>query len=118
MNSYRKFSFALTVIIVLFVSCSDFQSKDLTFESEKWKNGNSSFRARMISDLLKSKVLENKTKTEVIEVLGGPDNDENGYFIYKFEFGGWLDKIFLIKYHLIITFNLENKVNQTMIADY
>ena len=52
------------------------------FDKEKWKS-NSENRYELSEDIIESKILIGKTKTEVIEILGEPDgNKEENYWSY------------------------------------
>lgn len=68
-------------IILLFaciflVSClaKDFKSNNLSFDSEKWKSGDLRIRGQMVEDLVKSHILNRKTKSEIKVILGDPDH--------------------------------------------
>jgi len=84
----------LTKIILIFVcvfiaSCkTDSLPNDIAFDSAKWKSGDSRTRGRMAHNLQHSSILANKTKFEVIGILGEPDDqsDSNNWF-YKVDFG-------------------------------
>lgn len=112
MNLHRKFLYALTIFCIVFSSCNRFQSDDLVFESEKWKTGNSRLRGRMVWNLLEKRILESKSKTEVIEILGGSDNEEGNIFVYQID-TGWI----IGSQNLIVSFDSKDKVERTITVD-
>jgi hypothetical protein len=79
----RKKIYILLVLTLCFVvAYIDFSRPE--FDSEKWKNSdcdspNLSVRRDMVDALTASSILKNKTKHQVIDILGEPDNPE-GYF--------------------------------------
>lgn len=74
---------------VLITACkADSQLNNLKFDSTNWKSGNSRARGNMAHDLQRSSILANKTKVEVVELLGEPDNQKDSkIWLYKVNFG-------------------------------
>lgn len=79
------------------------------FESSKWKNFKYS-RQSMLKDIIENKLLMNKSKEEVIEILGkpteiGPCDNCIGYSTYKH------DEDFSLDHKVLeINFDKQNKV--------
>jgi hypothetical protein len=58
------------------------KEKKFDFSKEKW-DSSKELRFEMRNDLVDSKMLENKTKEEVVRILGQPDNgDTTDYWTY------------------------------------
>lgn len=71
------YMFLLYLLFWLFVLANyDFREK--AFDTEKWKKEPED-RVLMIEDLEKRKILENKSKTEVINLLGNPEINNSTY---------------------------------------
>lgn len=69
--------FLLYVFFWIFLFATyDFREK--AFDSEKWKKEPKT-RVIMIEDLKKRKILKNKSKTEVINLLGNPEYNDSTY---------------------------------------
>lgn len=78
----------LILAISFAVSCkSDSLPNNLPFNSEEWKTGDSRRRGRMAHDLQQKSILVNKTKFEVVELLGKPDEQSNSKnWLYRVNF--------------------------------
>jgi len=71
-----KVNFGVRISILIFFaffSCS----KNLKFDSEKWKNAGGEnivfdMRANMVADLIESGILLNKSELEIIELIDSP----------------------------------------------
>ncbi len=85
-------SIILIFACVLIVACkADSQPKHLKFDSTNWKSGNSRARGNMAHDLQRSPILADKTKVEVVELLGEPDNQKDSKtWLYKVNLGDTL----------------------------
>lgn len=69
---------------------------DLQFDSKQWQVGNPSLRMRMAVNLIQSKALEGKTKQEVEQVLGRP-NERNEHVEFGYNLGPRImDTVFLV----------------------
>ncbi|GGW55491.1 hypothetical protein DFQ11_101489 [Winogradskyella epiphytica] len=73
------------ILFIAFVASTiliyEFEEK---FDREKWKN-QPSFRYEMVEDIIDNELLLDKTKTEVISLLGKPNDsysDGKNYFVY------------------------------------
>ncbi len=110
----------LIITIICFASsaCRDFQSNNLAFSKDEWKKNNIRLRGRMSGSLLEQKhLLAEKTKEEIIEILGEPDESGNHYLKYRIDWGSILEAS-IQKYFIIIEINpLNNKVNKIAIID-
>ena len=80
------------------ISCS----KDLKFDSGKWKNAGGEnitldIRTNMVSDLIKSKILLNKNESDIIELIGNPsrlntkESENIKYFAVQEKYGMDID---------------------------
>ena len=56
-------------------SCAE--PKPQPFDTTKWLVGNASVRASMVQDINQRRLLEGKTKAEVVQLLGKPDYELN-----------------------------------------
>lgn len=69
------YAFAVFLAFIVF----DFGSGDISFNKEKWAVNHwagaysPTLRRRMLNDLFASEILDHKTKTEIINLLGNPD---------------------------------------------
>ena len=72
-------SFIILLIILFwtFVLVS-YGWREKAFDAEKWKKEPNT-RVLMIDDLMKRKILENKSKTEVLNLLGKPESNDSTY---------------------------------------
>ncbi len=88
---------AITVIIALCAGCTRTEATragdasnrteavQAAFDSGAWKSGVGGVRGRMANDLIGRKVLLGKTRAEVQQLLGAPDQEgpgSLGYFVY------------------------------------
>jgi outer membrane protein assembly factor BamE (lipoprotein component of BamABCDE complex) len=62
------------------------------FDSQKWRDGDAQERGTMFIDLFKKRMVNGKTKDEVLALLGEPDKkstaDGSDIWHYKVEFAG------------------------------
>jgi outer membrane protein assembly factor BamE (lipoprotein component of BamABCDE complex) len=104
----------------IFVSCSYF-SKSVSFDSEKWKIADFKTKHVMADDIIKNKLIKDRTKTDVLELLGEPT--ERGVFsklpawYYRLDDGYFLgNKVF--EYSFIVKFDKSGeKVELVGIVD-
>lgn len=81
------------ILILFLANCSmDSQKDGLPFNSEIWKGADKRVRGRMALDLQNSRLLINKSKPEVEEMLGKPNDDQVSLWLYDVDMGG-LSKI-------------------------
>ena len=72
-------SFILLLIILFWTSVLvSYDWRENAFDAEKWKKEPNT-RVLMIDDLIKRKILENKSKTEVLNLLGKPESNDSTY---------------------------------------
>ncbi len=72
--SGKKILFSISFFLIVLSSCTD-----IRFDNQKWKNwdikeSDSHLRWDMVDDLIDNYNLEGKTRKEIIELLGRPDN--------------------------------------------
>lgn len=117
-NFYQKLLFG--AIILLINGCFDKandenqQLKKTTFNSVDWINGDFTIKGQMINDLVQSELLTNKSRSEVIEILGEPENyNQNDKFIYynldtgiKYNSDSWFE-ILRIEFNKDIVKNVD-----------
>jgi hypothetical protein len=77
-NKFRNFVFI--ALFLLFSSCTH---SPTIFESKTWRAGSKSTRGRMALDLQKRNILGNKTKGEIVELLGPPDEGSDNWYGYE-----------------------------------
>jgi hypothetical protein len=101
----------ILLLFIFFLSCGN-NNKAEKFNKEKWINGTQIERGNMSTDLVDSKILIGKTKTQIIELLGNPKDSTKINFHYQVDFG------FMVPFHLDIDFDLvESKVIEVKLAD-
>jgi hypothetical protein len=110
--TFLKWSFLVIVIGLIVVmslsTCDPFFVKK-EFNQSKWISGDERTRGEMVHDLVGKKILDGKTKPEVIEMLGKGYEGKDGSLFYvvdtgqRFVFDKWL-------YRLIIFFDSDGKV--------
>lgn len=104
------------LIFFAFFSCS----KNLKFDSEKWKNAGGEnivfdMRANMVADLIESGILLNKSELEIIELIDSPSRLNNResenikYFPVQERYGSDIDPEEMI--FLEIKFNENGESN-------
>ena len=64
----------------------------IPFNSQKWRDGDAQIRGTMFIDLFKKRIINGKTKDEILALLGEPDKkstvDGSELWHYKVEFAG------------------------------
>jgi hypothetical protein len=68
----------LLIIIFWTFVLATHDSREKSFNTEKWKK-EPKIRVLMIDDLMKRKILENKSKSEVLNLLGKPESNDSTY---------------------------------------
>lgn len=67
----------------------------LAFDASRWKAGDAYLRGRMVSSLIDGKILEGMSRTEIVELLGPPDEKQldakmrYGFFLTGSTFFNW-----------------------------
>lgn len=93
----------------MFTSCNSSE-----FNSQSWKLGNERERGKMSANLIDNKILENKTKEEVMKLLGNPDRQNENCISYQLDFFEIIDWSYTLK----ICFNkTTRKSNYVQIND-
>lgn len=94
----RKLQIIL-ILIFCCIGCSrEKQNNDLQFDSVIWKTADKKIRGRMAPDLEKSKLLIDKSRKEVIELLGQIDVKNEEQWIYLIDIGDIYDFYFKINF--------------------
>jgi hypothetical protein len=89
---------------------------DLAFDAARWRAGDAYLRGRMAPSLFHGKILQGKTRAEVVELLGPPDEERfGGAMKYEFYLSGshslnW-------KEWLCISFDESEKVGEVEMID-
>ena len=99
-RTVRKYYLLLLATVVI-LSCQTNEK----FDSEKWNNKSivdfeiTDVREGMLNDLLDSRVLIGKSKSEIIELLGKPEiaNDSKITYLVREKYGSNIDPLY-IKY--------------------
>ncbi|GAA3652995.1 hypothetical protein [Flavivirga jejuensis] len=89
---------ALILLFIFFLSCGK-NNKVEKFDDQKWKKGTQTERGNMSTDLVESKILIGKTKSEIIEKIGYPKDSTKTNFHYLVDFG------YMTPYHLDVNFD-------------
>jgi outer membrane protein assembly factor BamE (lipoprotein component of BamABCDE complex) len=92
--------FITVSVCCLFISCSYYE-KSISFDSEKWKTADSETKHLMADDIIKNDLLKDKTKADVLELLGEPYkgvNPENHEWYYKLNETEWFNYGFIVRF--------------------
>lgn len=100
-----KLVIPLSLILFLF-ACRSNKEEDIRFDPAKWKNDEQT-RYLMVNDIAKNDLFSNKTKEEIIQLLGLPEEDgpcDNciGYSTYEPAQGFSID-------HQVLQINFNNQ---------
>jgi outer membrane protein assembly factor BamE (lipoprotein component of BamABCDE complex) len=99
------------LLLIFLLSCGN-NSKLEKFDQEKWKDGTQIERGNMSTDLVESKILIGKTKSEVLEYLGYPKDSAKTNFHYLVDFG------YMTPFHLDVNFDLtDSRVKEVTLTD-
>ena len=111
----RKLAPLLVIALGLIYSCGIFDRK--SFDAAAWRVNGQRERGRMVRDLKASKILNDKTRVEVIEMLGTPDSETEQTITYvvdvghKFGSNPWL-------YNFSVIFDTTtNRVQESILDD-
>jgi len=111
----------LTIIMSLTIlSCgtnNDSNNNDLEFKSENWKSGDMRTKGKMTENILNDSLLIGKTKAEVLEMLGEPDQQTTSRLHYTVDPGiEYMNEPWT--YWLTVDFDTTNqKVKDVWLAD-
>jgi len=99
------------------LSVSHFYSpSDLAFDASRWKAGDAHMRGRMVSSLVHGKIVEGKSRIEIVKLLGPPDAEQLGAKMrYEFFLSG--SPSFNWKEWLCISFDRSGKCVEVEIID-
>jgi hypothetical protein len=73
MNRLKAIFILILTITVLSCGTINKSDNDLDFDSKKWKSGDIRTKGKMTDNLLNDSLLIGKTKDEILEMLGEPD---------------------------------------------
>ena len=100
------------ILLFIFLSSCGNDSKNEKFDKVKWINGTERERGNMSTDLVESKILIGKTKSETIEHLGYPKDSTSMNFHYLVDFG------YMTPVHLDVIFDIADfKVREVTLSD-
>ena len=95
--------------LIIFFSCNSTE-----FNSVRWKKGSKELRGKMSSDLIQKQILDGKSESDVIGLLGTPDRKKQECISYDLDLEGhnnW-------SYFLQICFDKRNgKSNYVQVND-
>jgi len=101
----------LILLFIFLLSCGN-DNKAENFNKEKWLNGTQIERGNMSTDLVESKILIGKTKSEIIETLGNPKDSTKTNLHYLVDFG------YMTPFHLDVNFDKNDlKVKEVTLTD-
>ena len=110
-------SLLLALVILSCETKTQSYKNDIPFNIEKWKAGNLRAKGKMTDNLLADSILIGKTKSEVLKMLGEPDQQTSSRIYYtvdpgiKYMNGAWT-------YWLSIDFDtITGKVKEVRLAD-
>lgn len=88
---------SILLLLVLIGGCAGFNRigrsyEPIPFNSQKWRDGDAQVRGTMFLDLFKKRIVNGKTKDEVLTMLGEPDKkstvNDSEIWQYRVEFAG------------------------------
>lgn len=88
---------SLLLLLISLGGCAGFNRlgrsyEPVPFNSQKWRDGDAQVRGTMFLDLFKKRIVNGKTKDEILALLGEPDKktsvDGSEIWQYKIEFAG------------------------------
>ena len=92
---WKVFTVGLGVILFSFAGYTSLRDRSYhqrTFDSNTWKQGNPRIRGEMMDSLHRGSFLRGKNREQTINLLGKPDEDHTGVFVYRIDLGrrlGW-----------------------------
>ena len=85
----QRFNYFIIIFILfnLFVGCNanSKEGSEIPFVSSQWKSGDQRLRAQMANDLLQKNILSGKSESEILDILGSPDEKSPNRFTYFLE---------------------------------
>jgi outer membrane protein assembly factor BamE (lipoprotein component of BamABCDE complex) len=103
-----------SLLVLAFFALTACRESANKFDSQKWKVGSFSSRGEMAQDLIERKVLEGKSKTEVENLIGKPD--EQGSDIYHYQVIT-LSRCYFWKCGLQVVFDQTAQVKSVNVSD-
>ena len=101
-------------IIILIVTLGLINCNTKEFDPIKWKGSNERLRGKMVNNLISSKILENKTRNEIEELLGDEIDLNDKCTSFSVDLGG----LFELSYFLEICFDEKTgKTNYIQLND-
>ena len=99
---------AIALIVIGFVlfAPKDFQSNNALFQADQWRYGDYRVRGTMCRDLSEKKILIGKTRSEVKNILGEPEQDYDEFTKYAIDLGSIWER-WMIRYNFMIDFDKE-----------
>jgi hypothetical protein len=101
MMKYRKICFILLKFGLLVLLLSSCNNKEIKFDKSKWNEQTdplfpSSYRLKMLTDLTSNYKLVGFTYSQLIELLGMPDNKDSSSLSYKIvvDYGHDIDPVY------------------------
>ncbi len=88
---------SLFLLLILLGGCAGFNRigrsyEQVPFNSQKWRDGDAQIRGTMFLDLFKKRIVNGKTKDEILTLLGEPDKkstvNDSEIWQYRIEFAG------------------------------
>ncbi|HVE57638.1 MAG TPA: hypothetical protein VNB22_12465 [Pyrinomonadaceae bacterium] len=88
---------SILLLLVLLGGCAGFNRigrsyAPIPFNSQKWRDGDAQIRGTMFVDLFKKRIVNGKTKDDVLMLLGEPDKksivNDSEIWQYRVEFAG------------------------------
>jgi len=87
---WKVFAIAAGVCLLCFAGYTalrDWSFHQRQFDSALWKQGNARIRGEMVDSLHRGSFLHGKNRDETIDLLGKPDEDHQGVFVYRIDLG-------------------------------
>lgn len=109
----RPYIAVLSFFLFVLGSCRN--SDNIPFEKEKWKQTDLRTRGRMVDNLLKQNLLIGKTKNEVTDLLGEPDDENNAEQPFYISYRVDLDHIYM--YDMIILIDSSSRKTVDVLLD-
>ena len=110
------FAAACILGLAAYTSLHDYSFRQRQFDSSGWKQGNLRVRGEMVESLRAQSLLHDKTRDEVLDLLGKPDVDHVGQLRYRVDVGrriAWS----MFPVSLIVNFDDKGRVYQVVTVD-
>lgn len=108
---------AASVLVVAVYTClRDYSFRQRQFDSSVWRQGDVRVRGEMVESLRAQPLLREKTRDEILALLGKPDEDHDGQLRYRVDVGrrvAWRPSMVT----LFVEFDEKMRVHRAEVVD-